>query len=113
MNMQGISEETSHVCSRSKFTIRLTELKCSLCILQKSKIACLQASVGPKDNMQKSHDSRKQISLEMLLCIKEDETHFTRVEQSTGTIVMYREVKILTKLLSMRVIHQRSICGML
>jgi hypothetical protein len=60
----------------------------------------------------------------MLSHIEEDETllnaicflkkqRFLCVEESTGTTVMYGGVKILTKLLNMSVIHQRSMCGAL
>jgi len=54
MNIQSISEEPSWVCSRSKFTIRLIMLNCLWCFVQRSGTACLQASGGPKGNMQRS-----------------------------------------------------------
>jgi len=36
--------------------------------------------------------------------------HFICVEQSTRTVVLFGEMKILTVLLYMSVIHQRSVC---
>jgi len=39
--------------------------------------------------------------------------YFMCVEQSTGTDIVYGEVKILTTLLNMSMIHQRSVCGAL
>lgn len=40
--------------SPCKFRIRPASLNCAWCSAQQTKIACLQASVGPEDNIQKS-----------------------------------------------------------
>jgi len=39
--------------------------------------------------------------------------HFMCVEQSTSTIIMHGEVKVIMKFLKMSVIQRRSMCGAL
>jgi D-lyxose ketol-isomerase len=46
--------------------------------VRNTDIACIEASVGPKDNKQK-HDTRQQFPLELLSSIEEEETYLHKL----------------------------------